>query len=73
MPFGLGAGGAHLGNIVPSGGTCMGATSIMAHECLPERTSECCQTLLPRNDSALSTVKLHLSGKELVLQFGNHY
>jgi hypothetical protein len=72
MPFGLGAIGAQLGDIVPPGITYMGATTITACVCLPERASEGRQTHLPCDDGALSAVKFHLSGKEMVLQFGDH-
>jgi hypothetical protein len=72
MSFVLGVGGAHLGKVVRPGGTRMGATNITADACLPERMSEGYQTLLPRDDSALSAVKFLLSGKELVLQFSDH-
>jgi hypothetical protein len=57
----------------PTEGTRVGATSITAHACLPERVSEGRQTLLPRDDGALSAIKFHLLGKELVLQFSDHY
>jgi hypothetical protein len=40
MPFELGARGAHQGEVVPLGGTHMGATSITARTCLPECASE---------------------------------
>jgi hypothetical protein len=40
IPFGLGAGGSHLGEVVPPGGTRIDATSVMAHMCLLECTSE---------------------------------
>jgi hypothetical protein len=51
----------------------MGVTSITARVCLLERTSEGHQTLLPRDDGTFSAVKFNLSGKELVLQFDDHY
>jgi hypothetical protein len=70
--FRLGTRGADSGEVVPLSGTRMGATSIMACACLPERVGEGCQTLLPRDNGTLSAIKFQLSGKELVLQFGNH-
>jgi hypothetical protein len=72
-PFGLGAGGAHLGEVVTSDGTLVFAASVMARVCLPELVSEGHQTLLPCDDGALSTVKFPFSGKELDLQLGDHY
>jgi hypothetical protein len=60
MPFELGAGGAHLSEVV------------MAHTCLCEHANEGLQTLLSRDDGTLSAVKFPLSGKELVLQLGDH-
>jgi hypothetical protein len=61
-----------LGEVVPPADTRMGSTRIMVHKCLLKRASEGHQTLLPHDDSALSAVKFHLSGKELVLQFSDH-
>jgi hypothetical protein len=40
MLFRLGAGGAHLGEVVTPDGTPVGAASVMTHACLLERTSE---------------------------------
>jgi hypothetical protein len=72
MPFRLGARDAHLGEVVPSGGTHMATTSVTPHSCLPKRVSEGRQTLPPCDDGALSAIKFHLSGKELVLQFSDY-
>jgi hypothetical protein len=46
--------------------------SVTARACLHEHVSKGRQTLLPRDDGALLAVKFPLSGKELVLQQGDH-
>jgi hypothetical protein len=73
MPFGLGTGDAHLGRIVPMNGIHAGTTSITFHARILERVSEGHQALLPRDNDALSTIKLLPPGKELLLQFDGHY
>jgi hypothetical protein len=70
-PFRLGAGGAHLGEVVTPDGTPVGTTSVTARTCLPEHMREGHQALYPHDDGALSAIKFPLSGKELVLQLSD--
>jgi hypothetical protein len=72
MLFGPGARGAHLSGVITPDGTPVGASSVMALACLRKRISEGCQTLIPRNDGALSALKFPLLGKVLVLQLDDH-
>jgi hypothetical protein len=65
--FRLGARSAPLGKVVTPDVTPMGVASIMVCACLLERSNEGHETLLPRDDGALSAVKFPLLGKELVL------
>jgi hypothetical protein len=41
---------------------------ITFHACLPKRTCESHQSILPRGDGAFPAIQLSLSGKELLLQ-----
>jgi hypothetical protein len=56
-----------LGEVMTPDGIHVGTNSIMTRTRLHECVSEGHQTLLPRDDSALMTVKLPFSGKELLL------
>jgi hypothetical protein len=55
------------------GGGRMDVTSVACRAHLPERASEGHQGFLTCDDRALSAVKLHLSGKELLLRLDDHY
>jgi hypothetical protein len=72
-PVGLGVGGAHVSEVMMPDGIRVGVNSIMTYTRLRECMSEGHQTLLPHDDGALTTVKQPLSGKELLLQFGEHH
>jgi hypothetical protein len=69
----LGAGGAHLGEVMTLDGIQVGMNSVTTCTCLCEDVSEGHQTLLPCDDGALTTIKLPLSGNELLLQFSEHH
>jgi hypothetical protein len=70
--FGLGTGGARLGEEVPLDSINTGATSIIFHAHLPERACKGCQAFLPRDDGTLSAIQLPLLGKEPLLQLDGH-
>jgi hypothetical protein len=72
MPFKLGVGDVHLRIIVTPDAIRVGVTSVVFHARIPDHVREGHQALLPRNDGALSTIKLLPSSKELLLQLDNH-